>query len=425
MHIGFKQTIISPKLPCKLAGYAKKRTANTIHDDLYVKVLVFEQDKAYIAILAYDLLAVDHLLMDAVTVKCREQAVPIDRLFFSAIHTHSGPGGILDSEHGFLKGVKELFGDIDDAYIEYIAEQSVSALKDALSDLQEGNIETAYGKCDGIGSNRNNQKLPGNSSLWIAKAETKTQKALIVNFACHPTILKADNLSVSSDFCGAYAQAMKENGFAMCMFLNGSCGDISSRFIRHGSDFEEVERMGNRLAVATVALLKKMEPWQGNAFADASFTIQLQGKQAKSIEAAKAHLDKCRNDLGLAKKQNIAPQKLRLIENAAEGAMADYLYSLHYDGCMQYAVTVEMLKIGEEIFIGIPGELFSELSNPFEDKHTHFISYLNGYHMYFANAYAYEHQLYEASSSPFAPNEGEKLMNRIEKQIRIWRNQNE
>lgn len=100
MRIGFEQKVITPKLPCMLAGYAKQRTAEVVHDELYVKVVVFEQDEHYYALLAYDLLAVDHLIMDAVKAKCARE-VKIDHMFFSAIHTHSGPGGILDSEHGF------------------------------------------------------------------------------------------------------------------------------------------------------------------------------------------------------------------------------------------------------------------------------------------------------------------------------------
>ena len=41
--------------------------------------------------------------------------------------------------------------------------------------------------------------------------------------------------------------------------------------------------------------------------------------------------------------------------------------------------------------------------------------------MYFADEYAYDHNLYEANSSPFAKGESEKMMREIEKQIREWR----
>ena len=43
MRIGFEQKVITPKLPCMLAGYAKQRTAEVVHDELYVKVVVFDR----------------------------------------------------------------------------------------------------------------------------------------------------------------------------------------------------------------------------------------------------------------------------------------------------------------------------------------------------------------------------------------------
>ncbi len=420
MRIGFEQKVITPKVPCMLAGYAKQRTAETVHDELYVKVMVFEQDEQYYALLAYDLLAVDHLIMDAVKAKCAGE-VKIDHMFFSAIHTHSGPGGILDSEHGFLCGAKSLFGEADDEYLNYVTAQSVEALRQAILKLQAGSIKIAYGSCEGIGSNRNDQKLAGNTSLWLAEICSDAGNALIVNFACHPTVLGADNLAVSADFCGAYAQAMKAKGYAMCLFLNGSCGDISSRFTRVGSDFQEVRRMGDLLALSSVSLLKQAKPWQGNSISYAPITALLTAKQAKSVDEAKVLLKQRRQQFQIAKTQSLSVSELRLIENGVEGATADYLYALHYDGTQAYEITVEMMKIGEEIFIGIPGELFSELSNPYENEHTHFISYVNGYQMYFANTHAYEQQFYEAFSSPFAKAESEKLMKLIDRQIKKWR----
>ena len=420
MRIGFEQKVITPKLPCMLAGYAKQRTAEVVHDELYVKVVVFEQDEHYYALLAYDLLAVDHLIMDAVKAKCARE-VKIDHMFFSAIHTHSGPGGILDSEHGFLRGAKSLFGETDSEYLEYVAVQSVEALKQATLKLQAGSIKIAYGSCEGIGSNRNDQCLAGNSSLWLAEICSDAGNALVANFACHPTVLGADNLAVSADFCGAYAQSMQEKGYAMCLFLNGSCGDISSRFTRVGNDFHEVRRMGELLALSSVSLLKQAMPWQENSISYAPFTAVLAAKKAKSIDEAEALLKQRQQQFQLAKTQSLSVSELRLIENGVEGAMADYLYALHYDGTLTYEITVEMMKVGEEIFIGIPGELFSELSNSYENEHTHFISYLNGYQMYFADTHAYEQQFYEAFSSPFAKAESEKLMMLIDRQIKKWR----
>lgn len=423
MIFGFTQAVITPKLPCKLAGYAKQRSADTVHDDLYVKVFVFQQKQQLYALAAYDLLAVDHLIMDRVKQKCRQAELPFSHIFFSAIHTHSAAAGIIDSGHGFLKAAKDLLGEVDHAYIDDVADQTLKALSEAVDTMQKGIIETAYGSCIGVGANRNDKQLSGNSSLWIMEARHSDKKALIVNFACHPTILKADNCAISSDFCGAYAKAMEQQGYSMCLFLNGSCGDISSRFTRQGSDFEEVRRMGDKLASATNLLRKQLSPFSLERLEHRSLPICLKGRSAMSISEAKELLAQRKRELEQGKNQQLSSQALRLLESAVEGAMADYLYAASNVGNSEYLITVEMLKANDEIFIGIPAELFSELANPYEGEHTHFISYMNGYHMYIADQNAYEKQYYEASSSPFEKGEGEKLIQEIVKQIKKWRNQ--
>jgi len=424
MKFGFAQKQITPKRPCYLAGYAAVRPCEQIHDELYVKVLLWEnaQHKLY-GIAAFDLLAVDHLLRDAICARCKEAKLPIAHLFCSAIHTHSAPMGILDSEHGFLKSAQSLLGKIDEAYIADCAQACAEAMKEAYAHMEEGVVETAGTHCAGIGSNRNDQALLGNDALWLTTITLSKQKALLVNFACHPTILQTNNHACSADYCGAYAKAMEAMGYSVCLFLNGSCGDISSRFTRKGSDFAEVERMGRLLADQSAAALNKRVPWVGDEFDYRPFTIILRGKEAKRIEEAQKALAYHRQQAEKIKTQPCSAAQRRTIESAFEGAMADYLYAKYDEGIREYAITVEMLRIGSEIFIGIPGELFSELSNPYQDEHTHFISYMNGYYMYFANAHAYEQQYYEAASSPFAKGESERMMDMIYTQIKKWRNE--
>lgn len=423
MSFGFAQKVITPSIPCKLAGYAVTRNAEAVHDDLYVKVFVFQHDQKRYAIAAYDLLAVDHLLMNRVKERCKQSGLHFSRLTFSAIHTHSGPSGIIDSNHGFLKAAKSLLGEVNQAYIEYLCEQTLCALGEAVSELSEGSVKIAFGACEGIGSNRNDAELAGDPSLWIMEARHEDKKALIVNFACHPTILKADNRYISSDFCGAFADAMEPEGYTMCMYLNGSCGDISSRFTRCGSNFQEVKRMGDKLAQAVKQLRSSVAPFELHTLVHTTLSLTLKGRVPQSIDSAKTMVEKRKAELEQGKARGLSTQEIRLLENAVEGAAADYLFALHDEGIREYPLNVEMLKLNDEIFIGFPGELFSQLSNPYVDAHTHFISYTNGYQMYIADADAYDKHYYEAASSPFAKGEGERLMKEIVEQIKKWRNQ--
>lgn len=79
-------------------------------------------------------------------------------------------------------------------------------------------------------------------SFYIEKENGK--KAVVMHFACHPTILNASNRNISGDFPGVIQSLMEEEGYEISFFLNGSGGDISTRFTRQDQSYEEAVRMG-------------------------------------------------------------------------------------------------------------------------------------------------------------------------------------
>lgn len=423
MKIGFAQQKITPPHPCNLAGYAHIREMQDIHDDLYVKTFLFAYHEKIYGIVAYDLIAIDHLILDQVEALWIDAKLPIERLYAAAIHTHSGPMGILDTSQGFLRGAKDLMGDIDASLVAYIVSQTMKALELAYTSMEEGTLAIASSSCPGVGSNRMDKELKGNDDVFMIEALTPQKKAMITLFACHPTVLNYENTSCSADFPGAYAKHMEQAGYEMSLYLNGSCGDISTRFTRQSSGFPEVARIGTLLAKAASSLSFTHDSDEITCLKQQQLVLKVRIKQPKPIEDIMQQIAICQKNLQLAKAQQQSGSRLRLVENALEAAEADLRFAKHYDGQTYYPITIELLQVNREIFVGIPGELFSELSNPLQDQHTHFISYVNGYHMYFANQQAYDHQAYEAMSSPFAEGESEQMMDQIAAQIRKWRNE--
>lgn len=425
MELGFAQMDISPDQPCNLGGYAAVREMEGIHDPLYVKVTLMRLDEEVYGLACYDLIAVDHLLMDAVKKLWEEANIPIKSFHFHATHTHSGPMGVLDTSHGFAKGTIELMGERQESLIQSYAEKTFQAIQTAYGSLAQGALRIQSGTCVGIGANRTSRTLQGNPHFFLMEACTSTQRALFTNFACHPTILGADNLHCSADFPGAYAKQIESIGYDFSFYINGSCGDISTRFTREGSGFLEVARMGKLLADAVKDRLSTLQPFSIKERKIKHISIPLVAKQPKEMNLIKQEIEDCKKRLEKARQAMTEGKQLRLIESALEGAQADLRYAMSYDGTQKYHVNVTMWKWNDEIFICIPGELFSELSNPYQDGHTHFLGYTDGYLMYFADQSAYEHQLYEAMSSPFAKGESETMMKIIHKQINDWRKEYE
>lgn len=422
LKFGFSQKEITPESPIYLGGYAAVRKMEKVHDPLFVKVALFEINEKLYGIACYDLIAIDHLIKEKVTKLYKDAGISIESFYFHAIHTHSGPMGVLDTKAGFLKSTVELMGITDEKLITSICDKTLDAIKEALSLLDVGKMRIQKGKCVGVGANRIAKDLPGNNSLFILEIKTTRQAVLFTNFSCHPTVLSVDNLQCSADYPGAYAKKIESLGYDISFFINGSCGDISTRFTRCNSDFLEVERFASLLATATRKLLPNLEEFSLELIEQKNIRMKLKAKIPKNIEVAKKNVEKYRKNLkDLKQSENYTSSELRLAESALEGAQSDLRYSQAYDGTSEYDIEISMWRWNDEIFITIPGELFSELSNINQDEHVHYLCYMNEYLMYFANEYAYENSIYEALSSPFKKGESEKMIAQISKQIDTWR----
>lgn len=418
MKIGFAKVSITPALPRQLAGYAKKRIAYDVLDDVYVKVMVLSiQEKRY-GIVSYDVCAIDSLLIEEVKKECAKQGLGEMHLLFTATHTHSSFGGLIDTIHGVNRVAEEIFVTTDKQLIKEVAEKSVKAIVIACEDLQEGTLSIAKTQVHDIGNNRNNVHFPGNDDMTAMFAEQRHgRRSIITNFACHPTVLNDQNLSISADYPGAIDAHMIQQGYVMNLFLNGSCGDISTRYSRHGVGYEEVQRYGALCKNALVDLAKQATPMDIDHIDWKTFTWSLNMKKPDDIPHAKEALELQERLLLKATHQGVQGSELRLQESFVEGAQANLRHAisgLHQEFC---EVEVTIIRMNKETFVCIPGELFSELSNPLQTAHIHFIGYANGYLGYFADQKAYKNRCYEALSSPFEEGEGEKLMKYIEHEL--------
>ncbi len=422
MKVGFAQQKLKLPEVCSLAGYAAERPMQGIHDDLYVKAIVLENEFDVYALIVFDLLAIDHLIMDQVKARLKQSGLIISNLDFAAIHTHSGCMGILDTQNGCLKSAVDIVGKEDPAIVKECGDKAFAAVMEAYETKETGTLSIARGCVQDVGANRISEKMDGNDHALLIEITTCYKRALVTLYACHPTILPPSNQLCSADLPGAYAKQVKQH-YDMSIYLNGSCGDISTRFTRRSSDASELDRMSKLFYAQVRQILQNKEQIQIQSMDHFHFSIHLRAKTPKPLTEAQAYVKKCRDRIEQAKRQGLDSQQLRLVENALEGAEADVRYAKSYDGVTTYEIPISMIRMNDEIFVGIPGELFSSLSTPLQDAHTHFISYCNGYMMYFADEGAYVRNNYEALSSPFEKGESEKMMREIHAQIKKWRKQ--
>lgn len=416
MKIGFACQRITPEGDCRLAGFAAERPAEGIRDELMAKILIAQTEEMTLGVISLDLLAVDNCLVEPLREYFASKGYPKEHLLVCATHTHSGPMGLLDTSKGCLKATRAFLGEKEEARVSALLAQLREGMDRALDSMKERKLYYAKGKCPGIGANRNSRDLPGNEDLAVLKIVSREETIALVNFACHPTLLNAQSKVVSADFPGACAKALARRNVQL-LFLNGSCGDISTRYTRKGDGEQETERMGTLLANHILALMEQAEPFAVSRLEVQTKTVCLKTKEPMPEPEAKELVDQCRQQLALAQNK-LRGSALREVESRLEAAEAAYRYALAYNGEREYPVTVTCLQVNGHTCVFVPGELFSQLSNPLQNDTTHFIGYANGYMMYFPDVAAYDSGVYEAMSSPFARGEGEKMMQEIQNWIR-------
>ncbi len=409
LRFGFQKTCITPKLPAPLRGYAIQRTATRAHDALFARCLFIEDGKECYGIIQCDLIGVDQLLRNAVYARTEALGIAREHLLLFATHTHSGPGGTLQTDTGILSQLQDIFGKTDPSYIDEIAEKIAAALFAAAEQLQPGTITIGRGTVENVGKERHDPSLPGDDSLLVFQLTGQDGKqVLLYNFACHPTVTGSGNTEMTADFPYAVEAELPQD---MVMFLNGPCGDISSRFTRKESSFRQAEAFGEIICRSI------REALEAPVFQDAwdtigvdAFSVTLPIKETMAPEQAQAQLEEYEAQLAAARKDHTDPGRLRILESYVEGAQSAILLSKSLVGLQELEIPVSLLHIQNIPIAVIPGELFSTLGRKLKAQGLEVFCYGNGYSLYIADEKAYDCGFYEAMSSPFARGAGEQLM---------------
>ena len=416
IRAGYGKACITPPLGKELAGFAGEgRTALGVHDELYARVLLLQNDGETYCLVQTDLLDIDAGFAADIRRDLAGLGLKDSNVFAGAIHTHSGPKGTNKGTGPFPKGVEELMGRYDETLCKGFIRSVHKAAEDAFENLCP--CEFRYGtiRTEGIAANRNDRNLPGDPVLLALEGTREDGKKLLVyNLACHPTIMNFQNRMISADLPGGAAGVLEDKAYAMVMFLNGSCGDISTRFTRRASTFDEVERISGKLCGYIGKALEHAVPLPATPFRTAAFTHPMAVKKLDDVAVAQAKLEKLSHELQQARAQG--RKDLRLFESRVEGAQSNLQLSIGFGGVDMLPMEVRFFRMGALVFVFVPGELFSALSNPLRAAYGNeavFCGYSGGYQGYIPDTSSYLAETYETLSSPYAMGEGEKLMEAV------------
>ena len=231
IKIGMAKTDITPELNCRLYGYVDIRYGRRVLDPLSVGAVAIEQDGQRVLMMSADICTIndDDGLRDKIA---EATGVNKEHIFYSCIHTHSGP--TTRSSAGW--------GDANTEYIDKIlTPKSIEAASRALESMTDAVV--GIGKTESYaGVNRRevapngeillgqNPDAPYDPTMTAITFKTVSGENIgtIIHFAEHPTAVGI-NLSITRDWPGYVIDRIEELSGAPCMYINGAQGDIGPR----------------------------------------------------------------------------------------------------------------------------------------------------------------------------------------------------
>ena len=129
MKIGFAKRQITPPPGMELGGYAGYRPNSGVHDPLWCKVLLLEQEARRYALVVLDLMCADESLCDRIAAAVLPLGIQKQHLIVSAIHSHAAPAGVIPGA-GALARINEAIVPENPgfaAYMQSVAEAAAAA----------------------------------------------------------------------------------------------------------------------------------------------------------------------------------------------------------------------------------------------------------------------------------------------------------
>ncbi|HPZ45361.1 MAG TPA: neutral/alkaline non-lysosomal ceramidase N-terminal domain-containing protein [Coprothermobacter proteolyticus] len=426
---GYSQRTITLPLGIQMAGFLGERKAEGVHDDLYAKALYLEfAEHQKFFLIALDTLAISLDFSQAVASQLESHTgIPKDHILIAATHTHSGPEGLQSTKLLTPDGKVQAVGNIDSTLFEYTVEQTVNSALESMKDVKSGKL--LFGECpftQRVFGNRrelNTEELLPTFKMLILQGEDGS-KALLYNFGCHPTVLHEQNHLISADFPGKVASLLTEqvNNLKFAMFFNGAAGDVSTRFYRQKSDFDEIERVAKVVQDSLIRCIPNTKEidLDPDKFQAITIPVQLKIKEMPPMDVLRNMLRQAQEELQRARLRG--EQNLRPWESKVEGIESLIRTSTAVNGAQLIQTALHILVFGEVSFVGVPGELFSTLGKQIEEalkpKKIFVVGYASDYIGYIPDMSAYDEGGYETLSTLLQRGEGERIVEIIIEALR-------
>lgn len=425
-RIGISRADITPPVGiyARNWGAAKHDVADSIHRPLTLTALALSQDGSGVPLIFIDAdlgwwktpqtfnqfqrQLLDQLQLDSAG------------LIFALTHTHSGPP--LMQIDPSLPG-----SDLLQGWMETLVPSTVKAVHQAREAMFEGTLDWHAGRC-GLATARDlpdpdpqtsrvlcgfNPQGRSDDTLLLGRITDTAGKirATIVNYACHPTTLAAENTAISPDYIGAMRETIENVTGSPALFMLGACGDLAPRF-QYVGDTSVADQHGKQLGYAALATLHGMEPagtrlsYQGVLESGAPLAIWKHQRRElpNQLRAIRRTVTLRLKDWPSA--DDLERQRLECTDRAMEERLRrrrDIRRGLG-DGST-FQLPIHAWRIGDAVLVGSCCEPYSqlqqELRRRFSDHTLICMNLINGSIGYLPPATLYDTDVYPVWQTPF------------------------
>ena len=360
-----------------LAGFQNSRPANSVHDDLWARTVVFRQGETSVAVVSLDSFGFFFDDVQEVRAAVAEEGIDVDHVLITSTHDHESPDTL--GQYGQVVGKR----GVDDAWMIDLKSAVVESIGQAVRELQPAEMTVTSVDLSTVVPEKgtrnfvNDKRDPRivDEMMGVAIFRSTSDGSVIasmINFGNHPEALASGNTAITSDF-PHYIRDGMENGVpwnsgeveglgGVSVYIQGAVGGMMTPLGVEVSDrdgnafseatFEKAKAIGHMMATAALESLEMAEPVTapGLAFRTVEFTLPIANNAFQAMFL-----------IGVFDRQAIN---------------YDPDIPLDDDNVPELPTEMDLIDVGPLRMLSIPGELLPELAvGGYDGSHTNIGDY--------------------------------------------------
>jgi hypothetical protein len=371
--VGIAEMNYTPEVGLDLVGNYRgdDYASRGVHDSLYARAFVARGENGIkAAVLTVDICILRRESTDYMKAYIQEKTgIEKDHIMILPTHTHSGPKSDLNAPKA-----KEYLLTAADAVVranENLAPSSLFVGKSSEDRIshnrrllgKDGKVHMTWESLDPALVER---PLGSKDPEVITFTVNQGGKEIgtVVNFGCHVTNLTGSNWLYSSDYPGYMVESVRKikGEDYIPMFFNGLCGNVTQINHEYGfiDTYQEAQRIGYMLGVGALEAMTKQKAVKGGDVLVSHEYVPL-----KRITITDEQLAWAEKIMERVAREGMPPIQQ---DGIPDEQYAKNWIEMHKIQDQVDSVGVQVIRVGDLAFVGIPGEAFNEFGVEIKTK---------------------------------------------------------